>query len=174
MTIWEIWWVAQELVCLEASSGRADEKTAAWNREQTRFGREDCAALFNSMCGFLETGSDHKSKTLWGRKQRLILKVETQLETSVTRIWEIIGSRSSEVPHELLDGKRFGCIREALKLDKREHGRETLYFFHSFDSHREHLQVTGSIPVQQIMFHRLRVRLCISNQKHPGCILYWC
>lgn len=70
--------------------------------------------------------------------------------------------------HELFDSKCVGCIREAVKVDKRERGGKHCTS-ESFDSHGEHLQVTGCYPVLQIMFHCLWVRFCISN---PWQIVY--
>lgn len=59
---------------------------------------------------------------------------------------KIIGSCSSVVLHELFDSKCVGCIRKAVKVDKRVCGGKRCTS-ESFDSHGEHLQVTGSYPV---------------------------
>lgn len=47
-----------------------------------------------------------------------------------------------------------GASERQLKSISGEHG-EKRCTSESFDSHGEHLQVTGSIPVQQIMFRCL-------------------
>lgn len=110
---------------------------------------------------------------LWMMKQQFIFWWKRQLETS--RIYKNNCISPDWVTHKFVDSKRFGWIREAVQLDKREHGRKQCTF-QSFDSHGEYLQVKGSIPVPRIMFHRFWVRFCISNQCEiiHWCVPYWC
>lgn len=108
--------------------------------------------------------------------------------TSLADFWKYVGNRSSFCLKEILrpvcerhiDRQRFGCIREAVKLDQREHVEGNTLLFCLFDSRGDTLagdkiHSRTADHISALLSVVLHIKLTTKkNNNPPLCILCWC